>query len=79
MTSRVMTPPTVAKWGYNLFNPTPRDAAALAHALERLACDGTLRGRLSSAARQRIELEFDARKEALKLHRLMAEAIANAT
>jgi colanic acid/amylovoran biosynthesis glycosyltransferase len=55
-----------------------RDATALAHALKRLARDEHLRRRLSFAARQRIELEFDARKEALKLHHLMAEVVANA-
>lgn len=55
-----------------------RDAAALAHALTRLLQDETLGRRLSSAARQRIELEFDARKEALKLHRLMMEAVTHA-
>ncbi|MGY0559805.1 glycosyltransferase family 4 protein [Luteimonas sp. A277] len=55
------------------------DPAALARALERLLHDPGLRMRLSLAARQRIELEFDARKEALKLHRLMAEALCNAT
>lgn len=54
------------------------DAAALAHALKRLLQDETLRRRLSFAARQRIELEFDARKEALKLHRLMTKAVADA-
>lgn len=59
--------------------PSANDPTALAGALERLLQDPALRLRLALAARQRIELEFDARKEALKLHRLMAEALGNAT
>lgn len=55
-----------------------RDPASLANALKRLLSDASLRGRLSVAARQRIELDFDARKEALKLHRLMAKAVSDA-
>lgn len=50
------------------------DAASLAHALKRLLEDSSLRQRLARAARQRIEVEFDARTEALKLHALMREA-----
>ncbi len=51
-----------------------RDPAALSRALGRLLGDAALRRHLASAARQRIEAEFDARKEARKLHHLMAEA-----
>jgi nucleotide-binding universal stress UspA family protein len=47
-------------------------------ALKRLLVDDSLRGRLSVAARQRIEVDFDARKEAMKLHRLMAKAVSDA-
>lgn len=54
------------------------DAHALAHALKRLLQDRDLRDRMAFAARQRVESEFDARKEALRLHRLMTEAIADA-
>lgn len=57
---------------------TERDAASLAQALQRLLDDAPLRRRLSIAARERIEAEFDARKEALKLHGLMMGAITNA-
>ena len=51
-----------------------RDPVALADALGRLLGDGVLRRRLAGAARQRIEDEFDSRKEARKLHLLLAEA-----
>ncbi|WP_407061029.1 glycosyltransferase [Agrilutibacter solisilvae] len=54
------------------------DPASLAHALERLLLDPALRTRLAGAARQRIEVEFDARKEALRLHRLMRKAVEDA-
>lgn len=57
---------------------TERNAESLAQALQRLLDDAPLRRRLSIAARQRIELEFDARQEALKLHGLMMGAINNA-
>jgi glycosyltransferase involved in cell wall biosynthesis len=53
-----------------------RDVNALAGALRRLLEDEPLRRRLAVAARQRIEREFDARKEALKLHGLMSSAVA---
>lgn len=56
-----------------------RDAAAFARALKRLLQDEPLRRRLAVAARHRIELEFDARKEASKLHRLMTRALADAS
>lgn len=55
-----------------------RDPAALASALQRLLGDAALRRRLAGAARQRVEQQFDARKEARKLHRLMTMATANA-
>lgn len=55
-----------------------RDPQALAHALQRLLGDAALRRRLATAARLRIEQEFDASKEARKLHQLMARATADA-
>jgi glycosyltransferase involved in cell wall biosynthesis len=48
-----------------------RDAFALSTALQRLLDDSFLRRRLATAARARIEQQFDARKEARKLHGLM--------
>lgn len=54
---------------------TPADAVALASALRRLLQDPALRHRLSGLARQRVEQEFDARKEATRLHGLMLEAV----
>lgn len=56
-----------------------RDPASLALAIKRLLEDEPLRRRLSVAARQRIEREFDARKEAARLHELMTRAIHDAT
>jgi glycosyltransferase involved in cell wall biosynthesis len=56
----------------------PHDPQALAIALRRLLGDAALRRQLAAAARLRIEQEFDARKEARKLHRLMAKATADA-
>lgn len=55
-----------------------RNAVSLAQALQRLLEDAPLRKRFAIAARQRIELEFDARKEALKLHGLMTGAVNHA-
>ena len=55
-----------------------RDADSIARALTRLLNDEPLRRRLAIAARQRIELEFDARREASRLHGLMAKAVADA-
>lgn len=50
-----------------------RDPAALADAIERLLDSVDLRRRLAAGARARIESEFDARKEAGRLHGLMTE------
>ncbi|MEG3192306.1 glycosyltransferase [Lysobacter sp. D1-1-M9] len=52
-----------------------RDAPVLAGALQRLLGDAILRRRLASAARQRVEQQFDARHEAGKLRRLMTNAL----
>lgn len=54
-----------------------RDPAALADALQRLLADRELRERFSRAARERVEQQFDARKEARRLHRLMMKASAD--
>lgn len=55
------------------------DAASLAQALRRLLEDPSLRNRMAIAARQRVEVEFDARSEAFKLHQLMRGAVGHAT
>lgn len=52
----------------------PGDAAALADAMQSLLDDEATRARLASAARQRIEQQFDARREALRLRGYMREA-----
>lgn len=48
-----------------------RDASALADAVQRLLDDSFLRRRLATAARAKVEYQFDARKEARKLHGMM--------
>lgn len=55
-----------------------RDPAALADALERLLGDAALRDRLAAAARAKIEREFDARAEALRLLAMFREAAVEA-
>ena len=55
--------------GVNGLLAPERDREALARALKRLLERRPLRRRLTVAARQRIELEFDARKEALQAAR----------
>lgn len=54
------------------------DPASLASAIGRLLVDAALRRRLATAARQRVEAEFDARREAGRLHGLMRRAAAHA-
>lgn len=51
-----------------------RDPVALADAIERLLESDALRQRLATGARARVESQFDARKEAGRLHALMLEA-----
>lgn len=53
----------------------PGDAVALADAMQRLLADPGLRRRLATAARERIEHEFDARIEAMRLRAHMQEAL----
>jgi glycosyltransferase involved in cell wall biosynthesis len=55
-----------------------RDPGSLAEALRRLLGDAALRQRLATAARRRIEMEFDARREGTRLHGLMRRAAAHA-
>lgn len=52
----------------------PGDASALADAMQNLLADGQGRARLAASARQRIEQQFDARSEALRLRGYMLEA-----
>lgn len=54
-----------------------RDPAAFATALQRLLTDAALRRTLATAARERIEQQFDARTEARKLHQLMMKATSD--
>src|SRR5690606_28803143 len=58
----------------------PDDPAALADALQRLLGDEGLRRQLAARARERIERDFDSRREAARLHALMQDALpGNAT
>ena len=50
----------------------PADAAALADALQRLLEDPALGARLARGARERVEREFDVRKESRKLYESIA-------
>jgi glycosyltransferase involved in cell wall biosynthesis len=50
------------------------DPAALADALERFASDADLRVSLAVRARERIEEEFDIRRNAAKIRALFREA-----
>ena len=70
-------PELIADGEHGLLVP-PQDPQALAGALERLLGDAALRHHLAAAARVRIETEFDADKEARKLHKLMSRATADA-
>ncbi|MBD8524845.1 glycosyltransferase family 4 protein [Pseudomarimonas arenosa] len=56
----------------------PHDVDGLAQALQRLLQDATLRRRLSDAARQRVEQQFDAATEAGKLLRHWQTALSGA-
>lgn len=51
-----------------------RDPTGLADAIQRLLLDRELRQRLTKAARERVEEQFDARKEATRLLGFMQEA-----
>jgi colanic acid/amylovoran biosynthesis glycosyltransferase len=59
----------------------PGDPAALADRIEALLADGALRARFGAAGRARVVDQFDVRKEAAKLHRILASTIpgGNAT
>lgn len=50
-----------------------RDPVSLADAIEKLLADSTLRSQLAARARAHVELSFDARKEAKRLHTYMSE------
>lgn len=52
-----------------------RDPVALADALQRLLHDASLRTELAIAARQRVEQQFDAQREARTLRQRMSEAV----
>jgi colanic acid/amylovoran biosynthesis glycosyltransferase len=53
----------------------PRDAAAIAAALGRLQADETLRRRICIAGRERVERDFDVRRNALALARHFPAAV----
>jgi glycosyltransferase involved in cell wall biosynthesis len=53
----------------------PRDSTAIAAALGRLHGDETLRRRLGAAGRERVERDFDVRRNALALARNFPAAV----
>lgn len=75
VSTRVSGIPELIEHGRDGLLVEPRDPAALADALQRLLGDDALRRRLSSAARGRIEREFDSRKEAARLRAYMEDAV----
>jgi glycosyltransferase involved in cell wall biosynthesis len=54
----------------------PGDVGSLTEAISRLVKDALLRGALGRAARQTVELSFDGRSEAAKLHAIFSNITA---
>lgn len=69
-------PELIADGEHGLLVPE-RDPSALAQGLVRLLDDAGLRRRMATAARHRIERDFDARKEARRLHDLMMRSVTH--
>ncbi|AWV07715.1 glycosyltransferase [Marilutibacter maris] len=74
ISTRVSGIPELIEHDRNGLLVEPRDPAALADAIRSLMADPALRSRLALQARRHIEAQFDARKEAGRLHALMQEA-----
>lgn len=66
--------PELVEDGRTGFLVPPREPGALADALERLAGDAELRGRLGRAGREKVLREFDLRENARRLVRLLRSA-----
>ena len=75
VSTRVSGIPELIEDGVGGLLVEPGDAGALADALQRLLTDAALRRRLARGARARIEEQFDAEKEALRLRGHMQEAL----
>lgn len=75
VSTRVSGIPELIEDGVGGLLVEPGDAGALADALQRLLADAALRHRLAKGARARIEEQFDAEKEALRLRGHMQEAL----
>lgn len=75
VSTRVSGIPELIEDGIGGLLVEPGDAGALADALQRLLADAALRRRLATGARARIEEQFDAEKEALRLRAHMQEAL----
>ncbi|MCF7220936.1 glycosyltransferase [Marilutibacter chinensis] len=73
ISTRVSGIPELIENGANGLLVEPGDPEALADAIQRLVEDEALGARLALQARRRIEEQFDARKEAGRLHALMQE------
>lgn len=73
--TRVSGIPELIEHGRDGLLVEPRDPVALADALQRLLRDNDLRRHLSTAARERVERDFDSRTEAARLRACMQEAV----
>ncbi|MGV8940229.1 MAG: glycosyltransferase [Lysobacter sp.] len=73
ISTRVSGIPELIEHGRDGLLVEPRNAAELAEAIEQMLADPELRAHLSARARAHVELAFDARKEALRLHGYMSE------
>ncbi|HUH90463.1 MAG TPA: glycosyltransferase [Lysobacter sp.] len=73
ISTRVSGIPELIEHGRDGLLVEQRNAVELADAIEQLLADPDLRAHLSARARAHIELAFDARKEAMRLHGYMAE------
>lgn len=79
VTTRVSGLPELVDDGVEGVLVGERDVQALADALARLLGDAALRARLAEAARRKIEREFDARSEALRLLAMFRQISAERT
>lgn len=76
VSTRVSGIPELIEDGSEGLLADPYDVPALAAALERLLEDDELRAHLAEAGRRKIEAEFDAHAEAMKLLARLREAVA---
>lgn len=78
VSTRVSGIPELIEDGVNGVLVEPRDPQALADAIANLLADPVLRRKFAEQARARIEEQFDARKEALRMHAYMTGVVNEA-